>query len=416
MLGSSILEVVIGILFIFLLYSLLATGIQELLASVFGLRARVLRRGIHRMLTDDTHEFLNNKGVNKWALKIWAKLKSFVMFFFPYFLQYANLKPNLASAFYEMPGIKYLGLSNWFKRPSYIRPEAFAQNLVLLLKSNSQAPDGQQSIDWALQNGTCNLGNILIPIQPETKSYLVALWQESGKQEIEFRKLLMAWYDATMERVTGLYKRKAQLNTFIIGFIIALTFNVNTIKIASKLFKDDDARAQITQLAVASIQVPTTSDTTNTSSLDSLALQAKKVMKMLETDLATPNNLLALGWDIPVDFTDYAIPNDSPNGQPMLTSDSNNSTLKAETTPTACELIMQRLYRERLKAGITNPNLALTLPEKIQFVATMASQREAFLGLLITAIAVSMGAPFWFDLLSKVMKFKNPPPPSEKPA
>ena len=77
---------------------------------------------------------------------------------------------------------------------------------------------------------------------------------------------------------------------------------------------------------------------------------------------------------------------------------------------------MQRLYRERLKAGITNPNLALTLPEKIQFVATMASQREAFLGLLITAIAVSMGAPFWFDLLSKVMKFKNPPPPSEKPA
>jgi hypothetical protein len=337
------------------------------------------------------------------------------MFFFPYFLQYANLKPNLASAFYEMPGIKYLGLSNWFKRPSYIRPEA-SQNLVLLLKSNSQAPDGQQSIDWALQNGTCNLGNILIPIQPETKSYLVALWQESGKQEIEFRKLLMAWYDATMERVTGLYKRKAQLNTFIIGFIIALTFNVNTIKIASKLFKDDDARAQITQLAVASIQVPTTSDTTNTSSLDSLALQAKKVMKMLETDLATPNNLLALGWDIPVDFTDYAIPNDSPNGQPMLTSSNNNSTLKAETTPTACELIMQRLYRERLKAGITNPNLALTLPEKIQFVATMASQREAFLGLLITAIAVSMGAPFWFDLLSKVMKFKNPPPPSEKPA
>lgn len=416
MLGSSILEVVIGILFIFLLYSLLATGIQELLASAFGLRARVLRKGIHRMLTDDTAEFLINKGVNKWILKIWAKLKSFLMFFFPYFLQYANLKPNLASAFYEMPGIKYLGLSNWFKRPSYIRPEAFAQNLVLLLKGNAKATDEQQSIDWALQNGTCNLGNIPIPIQPETKSYLVALWQESGKQEIEFRKLLMAWYEATMERVTGMYKRKAQFNTFIIGFVIAITFNVNAIKIASKLFKDDDARAQITQLAAASIQLPTASDTTNTSSLDSLAFQAKKVMKMLENDLATPNNLLALGWDIPLDFSEYTTNTDTPNGQPLLTSAGDNSRIKSPSTLTPCHLIMQHLYRERLKAGITNPKFALTLPEKIQFVASMASQREALLGLLITAIAISMGAPFWFDLLSKVMKFKNTPPPSEKPA
>lgn len=284
----------------------------------------------------------------------------------------------------------------------------------MLLKSDATAADGQQTLDTAFQKGNCYVGKELILIESETKSYLSALWQEAGKQEAEYKKLLIAWYQATMERVSGLYKRKAQFNTFIIGFCIAITFNVNAIKIASKLFKDDDARAQITQLAAASIQVPSTSDTTNTSSFDSLAFQATKVMKMLETDLATPNNLLALGWDIPLDFTDYTTNTNTPNGQPLLTSAGDNSRIKSPSTLTPCHLIMQRLYRERLKAGTTNPKLALTLPEKIQFVAHMAAEREAFLGLLITAIAISLGAPFWFDLLSKVMKFKSQPQNTEK--
>ena len=46
MINNVILDVVIGIVFIFLLYSLLATSIQELIAAIFGFRSQTLEKGI----------------------------------------------------------------------------------------------------------------------------------------------------------------------------------------------------------------------------------------------------------------------------------------------------------------------------------------------------------------------------------
>ncbi|HQT92301.1 MAG TPA: hypothetical protein PL001_09785 [Candidatus Kryptobacter bacterium] len=54
MFGSAILDVAIGLVFVFLLYSLLATAINELIASVLSLRAKMLELAIRRMLTDDS--------------------------------------------------------------------------------------------------------------------------------------------------------------------------------------------------------------------------------------------------------------------------------------------------------------------------------------------------------------------------
>src|SRR5690606_7879580 len=46
MFDNVILDVTIGIIFVFLLYSLLATSIQEAIATGFALRARTLKEGI----------------------------------------------------------------------------------------------------------------------------------------------------------------------------------------------------------------------------------------------------------------------------------------------------------------------------------------------------------------------------------
>ena len=53
MFNSVALDVVIGLIFIFLLYSLLATVLSEMIATVLGLRARNLKAAISRMLNDD---------------------------------------------------------------------------------------------------------------------------------------------------------------------------------------------------------------------------------------------------------------------------------------------------------------------------------------------------------------------------
>ena len=50
--GSTILEVVIGLAFVYLLLSLICSTINELLAGFMKLRARDLEQGIRNMLCD----------------------------------------------------------------------------------------------------------------------------------------------------------------------------------------------------------------------------------------------------------------------------------------------------------------------------------------------------------------------------
>ncbi|MCW3121752.1 MAG: hypothetical protein JWQ38_1244 [Flavipsychrobacter sp.] len=55
MFNNVALDVAIGLVFIFLVYSLLATTIQEMIARSFSLRGRMLVKGIRAML-EDRHE------------------------------------------------------------------------------------------------------------------------------------------------------------------------------------------------------------------------------------------------------------------------------------------------------------------------------------------------------------------------
>ena len=82
MLNSVALDVVIGLLFIYLLYSLLATIIGEIVTTYLGLRARHLKMTLKRMLED---------GVNKMPKE-----------------GSPNNKLIVADNFYDQPLIKYL--------------------------------------------------------------------------------------------------------------------------------------------------------------------------------------------------------------------------------------------------------------------------------------------------------------------
>ena len=48
---SVMLDVVIGLIFLFLLFSLLATTVMELIAGFLALRGRLLERAIEKILT-----------------------------------------------------------------------------------------------------------------------------------------------------------------------------------------------------------------------------------------------------------------------------------------------------------------------------------------------------------------------------
>ena len=56
MLGSVVLDVAIGMAFVFLLLSLIASAMQEILASIVQARSANLQRGIRSMLSGDSIE------------------------------------------------------------------------------------------------------------------------------------------------------------------------------------------------------------------------------------------------------------------------------------------------------------------------------------------------------------------------
>ncbi len=115
MLDNVALNVVIGLVFIYLLYSLLATVLSEIIATKLGLRARNLKEAVDRMLNDGEDD-------KKFWSRLWDSLRLM-----------KNPKNPRITNFYNHPEIKYLGSTGIFKIPSQFKAVSFSKTLLNLL-------------------------------------------------------------------------------------------------------------------------------------------------------------------------------------------------------------------------------------------------------------------------------------------
>src|SRR6266571_4860289 len=195
MFGSNILEVAIGLVFVYLLLSLLCSTINEqVIARFFTLRAKTLEDGMKTMLNDPQG--------NAWVNRL-----------------------------YETPLIKGLsehGTSNKPRKPSYIPADIFALALVNVIQANKNDPSTANN-----------------PI-PEALSLLIKQVNDDptkGLANIE------KWFNDTMDRVSGWYKRKVQLIIFALGLVIVGGLNIDTISLITSLSNDTVIRATIVSAA-----------------------------------------------------------------------------------------------------------------------------------------------------------------------
>jgi len=335
MFNSTVLDIVIGLVFIYLLYSLLATIIQEIIATYRNLRAGILKKGIARMLDDES------KGV------------------------------YLSIQFYKHPLIKYLGENKRNGKPgepAYLTAQNFAKVLIDLLRGDNFQPGQSQNplIQQSINDKKTLWGN-RAEISPETLSYIKSIWADAQGDVEKFRVLLEQWFDDTMERASGWYKKQTQVRLFYIGLSIAIFFNVDTISIAEKLSNNPKLAAQLADNAAVYIQnhnqQPRSSgdsvNPTNQKNIDQN--QIKKSMELMESandlvqkNIKDANKLLGLGWTKVFD----------------------NDEINKDESWLHYKYIL--------------PTILL-----------------AFFGWIITALAISLGAPFWFDLLNKLMKLRS---------
>jgi hypothetical protein len=258
MFGSTILDVFIGLVLIYLLYSLLVTIIGERISSMCNIRAKMLKSAIRTMLVDDTK---------------------------------ASSKFSLAENFYNYPSIKYLRKNESNKLPSYITKENFAETLFNMLREKGTGEDDMSKIDFCLKYNTLNIDN-------ETKKHITNLF-EAAKLNIDTFKLgLQNWYVETMDRLTGWYKRKVFGISFVLGLLLAVSFNVDSIKIAHMLSKDDKAREHMVQMATAFIKDSAQYKDLMLANNDTELPQAvvQNSLTLIKEDINNANMLLGLGY------------------------------------------------------------------------------------------------------------------------
>jgi hypothetical protein len=166
----------------------------------------------------------------------------------------------------------------------------------------------------------------------ETRNALERLAEESAHDLATFRKAVETWFDDTMDRVGGWYKRRVSVIVFVIALVVAGLLNADSWQMGNALWNDQAVRAAVVSKA---------------GGLNHDAKQAAR-------EVADVQSLkLPIGW-------------------------------KGERANGAGE---QRDPRA---------------------VPSTASQwLGKIAGLIITAFALSLGAPFWFDMLNRFTRIRG---------
>ena len=485
MFNNVALDVFIGLIFIFLLYSLLASIIMEFVAHAMHLRPRLLIKALRRMLEDNPKAIFGTK--TRWTLLDFVSdvKESIKRFFYPF----KNLP--LLERFYQHPTIKYLGESKAASKPSYMKPQNFSQTVVQILRGeNYQASDSQMAAisnylfheapaivaeyrryehwvlnwDWLnkeLNKEDADLEQVKMklkkfrdnPVRYKARKVLIdMLLEEIGNKSLEevkehmqglaatvarlpkkissdtlrhfqnifndaqydidrFKLLLENWFNETMDRASGWYKRQTQVILLVTGLIMAVVANVDSIKLYKILAKDKKVREQMVNMAIQSQEkyaaaVDTlkqrardTSDRTQTETPESID---KAVMstgnsvfdstyKVLQKDISSAESILGIGWCKSDSCKAY-----QRLAETLKIMQSELAILK-ESSTVADSVNKKQGEIDRLSALVKNGRRKF---------------REdwdgwSLIGWLITALAISLGAPFWFDMLDKIMKVRS---------
>ncbi len=207
-----------------------------------------------------------------------------------------------------------------------------------------------------------------------------------------FRDEVATWFDRSMNRAGGVYKRNAKGVALLVGFSIAAFTNSDTFHILNRVASDESLRQVITDRAG---QVQISQDPSNirpgqmAQELESLKNQTDQVLSDIPLPISWNPSNLSRQLGCPYSPTPTSGQQDLPYA--LLTQEQ-----------------WKQLYRACLPSDVT-PNFEA--PLALQVLDMINRRPLAFLRMLsgwgLSGIAIAMGAPFWFDLLSRLMNVRN---------
>lgn len=283
----AILDLVIGLIFIYFLMGLFCSTFQELLANIFNLRARNLNQWIKDTFgkNDFDKQLLNHTLID--------------------------------------------GLTAKGRKASYIPPDVFSHVLLDLIHRTDTRPYSVSSLREAIQQ-TPNLSDDL-------KQKLLQSLEESNGQVGAIRESIESWFNQAMDRISGTYKKLSQRIILLAAIVIISVLNVDTIAIIRYLY-DHPTQASALANHVSTIikqsDITASDSTVSSSDIRQSLAELKTIQQQLE------KTQLPLGWE-------------------------------QQTTLSHLGIVTK------------------------------------IIGLLLTAFAALVGAPFWFEMLNKLVNLRS---------
>ncbi|HXL88685.1 MAG TPA: hypothetical protein VN969_06800 [Streptosporangiaceae bacterium] len=141
----------------------------------------------------------------------------------------------------------------WSQRrslPSYIPARSFAEAVIDLVVPGASG----QATMTDIQRGVNALPQELSAFKPS----LQALAKNAGEDAGKFRTSVEQWYDDHMDRVSGWYKRYAAKITFAVGLILVVLLNINALTIGRTLYNQSAVSTAISAVAAKGTSCPAT--------------------------------------------------------------------------------------------------------------------------------------------------------------
>ena len=258
--------------------------------------------------------------------------------------------PNLEKDFYDHPLIKSLYKTQ--EKPSYIPPRTFALAFIDLIAPARAGASNRVSDIRAVVDK-------MDSTSPIRKTLLILL-EEAENDIHELQRGIETWFNDAMDRVSSWYKRRVQLFVFVIAIFLVGFSNADTLQIVRTLSYDPALRQEL----------------------------SKKAGDLVRQSSGQPSTALA-----PSPKGSVAKPEVKGSSSPNPGQEGGAAKLPSLTLKEA----MKELQEVQM-AGI--PLGWTAKPKGGEWV-------NKIIGLFLTIFAISLGAPFWFDVLNKIVSIRS---------
>ena len=280
-------------------------------------------------------------------------------------------QPLISSLYRDVPGKP--------KTPSYIPAANFVDALLdtMLSKARQIDPDFAPETEGLTTFRDVRTAVALCKAAGFTTGDAILPLLDAARGDLQLaRQNIAAWYESGMERVSGWYKKYTRRLLLLIGLAIAVLCNVDTLQIVTQLASSSSLRKAVADLGTDAVKGKKVGDVPLAVTSDDVKIAPEHAQELARTLAELEKKGLPVGFSCL-------------NPQ------------KVEAESAALGAVIRDCWDQTRSQATGSWFLKIV-------------------GWLLTALAISVGAPFWFDLLNRLVDFrgsgKKPEPVKTAPA